>query len=57
MPIARILFAVVFVSLVAVPLVLRPGEKQTDSSSVRQLIVITPHLAQLREEFDAGFRR
>lgn len=57
MPIARILFAVVFVSLVAVPLVLRPAEKNTDSSSVRQLIVITPHLAQLREEFDAGFRR
>ncbi len=57
MPIARILFAVVFVSLVAVPLVLRPADTKVDSSDVRQLIVITPHLAQLREEFDAGFRR
>ncbi|MFI4893173.1 MAG: ABC transporter substrate-binding protein [Phycisphaerales bacterium JB058] len=57
MPITRILFAVVFVSLVAVPLVLRPADKQPDAGEVRQLIVITPHLAQLREEFDAGFRR
>ncbi len=57
MPIARIIFAVVFVSLVAVPLLLRPADKEPGSSDMRQLIVITPHLAQLREEFAAGFRR
>lgn len=57
MPIARIAFALVFLALVCVPLLLRPAGEETDSGTLRQLIVITPHLAQLREEFDAGFRR
>lgn len=57
MPIARVLFAVVFLGLVALPLALRPSEKSEPTGGLRQLIVITPHLAQLREEFDAGFRR
>lgn len=57
MPIARIAFAVIFVSLVAVPLILRPAEKAPVSGDAKQLIIITPHLAQLREEFGLGFQR
>ena len=57
MPIARIAFAVIFVSLVAVPLLLRPADRSEGASDTRQLIIITPHLAQLREEFGLGFRR
>lgn len=57
MPIARIAFAVIFVSLVAVPLLLRPADKAPISGDAKQLIIITPHLAQLREEFGLGFQR
>ncbi|PHQ81479.1 MAG: hypothetical protein COB69_04185 [Phycisphaera sp.] len=57
MPIARIIFAVIFISLVAVPLLLRPADRSAGPADSRQLIIITPHLAQLREEFELGFRR
>lgn len=55
MPIARILFVVIFLALVAVPLILRPSGRTPASGEARTLIIITPHLAQLREEFALGF--
>lgn len=57
MPLARIALAVIFLALVGLPLTLRPSGGAEPGGTARQLIVITPHLAQLREEFDAGFRR
>lgn len=57
MPFARILFAVIFVGLVSVPLLLKPAEQAKQDAASRQLIIITPHLAQLREEFATGFSK
>ncbi|MGP1271870.1 MAG: ABC transporter substrate-binding protein [Phycisphaerales bacterium] len=53
---AQILFAVVFVVLVLAPLLLRrPADAAAGDQDARLLIVVTPHLAQLREEFARGF--
>jgi hypothetical protein len=55
MRLARLLLAVVLVGLVALPLVLRRTPESQAGGEARQLIIITPHLAQLREEFAEGF--
>lgn len=53
---AQIAFALVFISLVLAPLVLRrPADAASGDQDARLLIIISPHLAQLREEFARGF--
>ncbi len=55
MQIQRLLIAVVFVSLVGVPLAVRPARSTDDGSIARRLIIITPHNEQIRAEFGRAF--
>ena len=53
---AHIIFALAFLSLVIAPIALRrPADAASGDQDARLLIVISPHLAQLREEFARGF--
>jgi ABC-type Fe3+ transport system substrate-binding protein len=51
----RYLLAAVFVALIAAPLALRRDAASDAGSPARRLIIVTPHPAQLREEFAWGF--
>jgi ABC-type Fe3+ transport system substrate-binding protein len=52
----RVFIVVAFLVILGVPLLLRPSEsdRQTDPDA-STLIIITPHVAQIREEFAAAF--
>ncbi len=56
MTLARTVIGVLFVALVALPLVFRQTVDAPEAG-MRRLIVVTPHVAQLREEFGRGFDR
>lgn len=55
MNVVRYLLASVFVALIAAPLAMRRDDASDAGSSARRLIIVTPHPAQLREEFARGF--
>ncbi|MEM8756779.1 MAG: ABC transporter substrate-binding protein [Planctomycetota bacterium] len=53
---AQIIVGVLFVALIIAPLALRsPAAAGEDGSDARMLIIVTPHVAQLRQEFAEGF--
>ncbi|MEM9660852.1 MAG: extracellular solute-binding protein [Planctomycetota bacterium] len=56
MTVTRTIIGVLFVALVALPLAFRRS-MESPGDGMRRLIVITPHVAQLREEFGRGFDR
>ncbi|MEO1584380.1 MAG: ABC transporter substrate-binding protein [Planctomycetota bacterium] len=51
---ARWVIGVLFVSLVSLPLLFSRSQPSGDGDG-RRLIIVTPHVAQLREEFARGF--
>lgn len=56
MTLTRTVIGLLFVSLVALPLLFRRSADMPQGD-LRRLIVVTPHVAQLREEFARGFDR
>ncbi len=56
MTLTRSVIALLFVTLVALPLMFR-RTADVPQEDGRRLIVVTPHVAQLREEFGRGFDR
>lgn len=54
MPIARWVVLVLFVLLLAVPLIVRPQSDAVDETA-RRVIIITPHNEQIRREFGRAF--
>jgi len=54
MIVQRVLIIAVFISLVGVPLLVRP-DRSSDDAAARRVIVITPHNEQIRHEFGRAF--
>lgn len=55
--IARVLIVVALVVVVCVPLAMRPQQEIERDDGAQRLIVITPHVEQITEEFEKGFDR
>ncbi|MEO1718139.1 MAG: extracellular solute-binding protein [Planctomycetota bacterium] len=56
MTVTRAIIGVLFAALVVLPLAFRRSV-EVPEEGMRRLIVVTPHVAQLREEFGRGFDR
>lgn len=54
MVVQRVLIALAFVVILGVPFALRPAQKRVDGD-LPSLIVVTPHVQQIRAEFGAAF--
>ncbi len=54
----RLIIALAFAFILGIPFVLRPAqEKEAAGKDVQTLIIVTPHVQQIRREFGAGFDR
>lgn len=55
--IARVVLALCLVLILGVPLVMRPRAEDRPDPGVSTLVIITPHVQQIRYEFDRAFSR
>jgi ABC-type Fe3+ transport system substrate-binding protein len=53
----RVLMALAFALILGVPFALRPAQERAAARDTPTLIIMTPHVAQIRREFGAGFDR
>jgi ABC-type Fe3+ transport system substrate-binding protein len=54
---ARVIIALAFILILGIPFALRPAEDKTTDRDALTLIIITPHVTQIRYEFAKGFDR
>ncbi len=53
----RALIALLFAAILGIPFALRPARDKAAGADTPALIIVTPHVQQIRREFGAGFAR
>lgn len=52
---ARVIVLLAFVLVLGVPLLMRPAESREIPDNARRLVIVTPHVQQIRDEFALAF--